>query len=109
MTETINIRNLTKLINHLRLVNAANFTMGEWFDQEYDNEWEDRPASELVTYMQQGKGDCGTVGCIAGHAGILDAAEKGMISCNISGVQYTAREWLGLSEDLKNALFMPGR
>src|ERR1700744_3940662 len=110
---TVNVQNVTKLINHLRKINEANFDMSEWFDRNYylDEEgylWDVKPAAELVTYMEKGKGNCGTVACIAGHAALLEAAEKGKLTENITCVQSKAEEWLGLPHEMAQSLFKPG-
>jgi hypothetical protein len=104
---SINVENLTKLINHLKLVNKKNFDMSEWYEDDEDK-WLEKPATELVWYIQQGKGDCGTVACIAGHAAILEAAERNITLEDMGNAEYTAMDWLGLNYDQAHRLFKPG-
>lgn len=110
----LNIKNLNRLINHLKaLKNNKNFNMSQWvrfddFENQSDIDWYDEPAEKLVARMQE-KGDCGTTACLAGHAVILKSAAEGDYSGKYGKYEAKeqARSWLGLTAKQADLLFEP--
>lgn len=129
----MNVENINRLIDHLKRVPETAFNMDEWFERivpaddpllsEYTDSYQARPmwsddytineihpawAAEVVA-MQEGAGPdpykCNTVACIAGHAALLEAAETRLKPS--LDIEDTARNWLGLTEDQADDLFMP--
>lgn len=126
----MNVANLNKLITHLRRVPRETFDLGIWFVRTFERSdpllsqdfyLEARDAGDVrfdletahvevidaawATEAAEDPFKCSTVGCIAGHAALLLAAETGnSTDGDISGF---AQDWLGLASNTSNQLFTP--
>jgi len=79
----MNLENMTKLADHLDSLPAKRFTMNVWLDRN----------------------ECGTVGCVAGHAYELMSLDHDRIS--MQRVISLAQDWLGLLDSQAEMLFVP--
>lgn len=111
----MNEANIDKLIAHLQKIPARSFSMNTWRSGNR------RPTRDEILGLQEGH-TCGTNACIAGHADLLMALDKGkdraddfpkkhlayMVADLFGGTpKKRAKAWLGLTDEQADALFMP--
>jgi hypothetical protein len=110
----MNIENLDKLINHMKLIREENFSM-----MDFMRDFPSRRKPENVLKQMETTGGCGTVACLAGHAVLLKAVEdserltprgnlKGdeLSVFNITGdMDVRAQKWLDLDDGQMIDLF----
>lgn len=110
----MNIANIQKLIDHLKLTRAENFNM-----HHFMMGFPERRKPNNVLKQMETEGGCGTTACLAGHAVLIKAAEEGerlgptgrlknppSYGLGLGGdVDTRAQRWLGLSNDQAIDLF----
>jgi hypothetical protein len=112
----MNKENVTKLIDHLKIMPKKAFSMNEWYagpmiDKDYQYHVKLKPVQIAETLKQQREGEqhtCGTVACLAGYAMLLSQeGRKTTKKIDTDDVSVIAQKWLGIDDAEAYRLFQP--
>ena len=92
---------VNKVINLMREAGEEHFSMASWFIKPY----QDRKYSRN-TLVKEAMHMCGTTACIAGFASIAEYGNIPLGRINISAIERDAKEYLGLTGEQANVLFL---